>query len=85
MMLIRPPIAGSRASVRFPVAIPTASGTQIAITAWAIAAHGTGTFFGRMTSVSQSGTASAIQVTAVRLLGTLLTVSFISCVCARRE
>ena len=85
MMLIRPPIAGSMASDRFPDAIPMASGTQMATTAWAIAPHGTGAFLGRMTSASQSGTASAIQVTAVRLPGTLLTRSFIPRARGRRK
>ena len=54
-------MAGSRTSSRRPVMNPAASGTQMANTARTMSAHGTGAFFGRMTSASQSGTASLSQ------------------------
>ncbi len=57
-----PPMAGSRASSRRPVANPTAIGTQTASTASVIVAQGTGTFFGRMTSASHCGTIAAQPV-----------------------
>ncbi len=56
-----PPMAGSSASSRRPVANPTAIGTHSASTASAIAPHGTGAFFGRITSASQSGTTPLSQ------------------------
>ena len=56
-----PPMAGSSASSRRPVANPTAIGTHSASTARAIVAHGTGAFFGRITSASHSGTTSLSQ------------------------
>ena len=55
------PRAGSSASSRRPVANATAIGTHTANTARAIVPHGTGAFFGRTTSASQSGTTPPIH------------------------
>ena len=67
-------MAGRRASSRRPVMNPAASGTQIASTARIMSGHGTGAFFDRMASASQSGTASLSQSeTASRPPCTLLT------------
>ena len=54
-------MAGSSASSRRPVANATAIGTHSASTARAIVPHGTGAFFGRITSASHSGTTSSAQ------------------------
>jgi hypothetical protein len=56
-----PPIAGSSASSCRPVANATAMGTHSASTARTIVPHGTGTFLGRATSASQSGTTPISQ------------------------
>jgi uncharacterized protein (TIGR03083 family) len=72
MTPISPPMAGSMLKNRWPVAIPTAIGTQIASTARTMSGHGGGAGFGRTTSASHSGTIAsrslpARQVTALFL------------------
>src|ERR1700759_2758504 len=55
------PRAGNSASSRRPVTNATASGTHTASTSSTIDPQGTGTFFGRITSASQSGTTPLSQ------------------------